>query len=290
MRLIRLVILMISLAGTFVLPSGVHAQVQGDGADPRQLAHDIYVGVNRDSPPAAVALKLAEVIQVYRFRCTRVTDYQVFVSRPNLLDIKAKCSGDPLYGVTVASNGYVAVYGGNGILGALDRRDGLIYSFSASGELDSDSRLTADQALDETVERLQLGDGLNLWYILAMFAVLLAIFILIAGVWMKMWRRRTAKKRERRKIKPMARHAVQATSEVKDMLLKESTRVAANIYKHPSGIFIARGKRGKRRFYRSRFWAAMYRSLGIRMFETSAPQLMNLDIPDPAGMTEHPEG
>ncbi len=287
MRLIRLIILTMSLAGAFALSSGAHAQTQVDGADPRQLAHDIYVGVNRESPPASVALKLAEVIQVYRFRCTRVTDYQVFVSRPNLLDIKAKCSGDPLYGVTVASNGYVAVYGGNGILGALDRRDGLIYSFSASGELDSDSRLTADQALDETVERLQLGDGLNLWYILAMFAVLLAIFILIAGVWMKMWRRRTAKKRERRKIKPMARHAVQATSEVKDKLLKESTRVAANIYKHPSGIFIARGKRGKRRFYRSRFWAAMYRSLGIRMFETSAPQLMNLDSPD---MAEHTEG
>jgi len=286
MRLIRLIILTMSLAGAFVLPSGVHAQAQVDGADPRQLAHDIYVGVNRNSPPASVALKLAEVIQVYRFRCTRVTDYQVFVSRPNLLDIKAKCSGDPLYGVTVASHGYVAVYGGNGILGALDRRDGLIYSFSASGELDSDSRLTADQALDETVERLQLGDGLNLWYILAMFAVLLAIFILIAGVWMKMWRHRTAKKRERRKIKPMARHTVQATSEVKDLLLKESTRVAANIYKHPSGISIARGKHGKRRFYRSRFWAAMYRSLGIRMFETSSPQLMNLDSPGPAEVSE----
>ncbi|MFC4348733.1 hypothetical protein ACFO5Q_12845 [Kordiimonas lipolytica] len=278
MRLIQLIILTMSLVGTLVLAPHAVAQIQGDGADPRQLAHDIYVGVNRGSPPAAVALKLAEVIQVYRFRCTRVTDYQVFVSRPNLLDIKAKCSGDPLYGVTVASNGYVAVYGGNGILGALDRRDGLIYSFSASGEMESDSRLTADQAIDETVERLQLGDGLNLWYILAMFAVLLAIFILIAGVWLKMWRRRTTKERQRRKVKPMARHTIQATSDIKDMLLKESTRVAANIYKHPSGIFIARGKRGKRRFYRSRFWAAMYRSLGLRMFETSAPQLMNVEI------------
>ncbi|SDE59933.1 hypothetical protein SAMN04488071_3334 [Kordiimonas lacus] len=287
MQLIRLIILTLSMVSTLVLAQPALAQLQGDGEDPRQLAHDIYVGVNRGSPPAAVALKLADVIRVYRFRCTRVTDYQVYVSRPNLLDIKVKCSGDPLYGVTVASNGYVAVYGGNGILGALDRRDGLIYSFSASGDVESDSRLTADQALDETVDRLQLDDGMNLWYVMAMFAVLLALMILIAGVWMKMWRRRDAKKRERRKIKPMARHTVQATTDVKDMLLKESTRVAANIYKHPSGIFIARGKRGKRRFFRSRFWAAMYRSIGLRMFETGAPQVMHVDMP---GEAETPQG
>lgn len=261
------------------LSSGVYAQLSLDSLDPRQMAHDIYSGVNRGSPPASVALKIAEVIRVYRFRCTRVTDYQVFVQRPNLLDIKAKCSGDPLYGVTVASNGYVAVYGGNGMVSALDRRDALIYSFGATGQLESDSRLTADEAFDETVERLQLGDDWNLMYVLAMFAVILAGVIAIAAVWFRMWQKRKSKQKHRRKVKPMARHTVQATTSVKDQLLKESERVAANIYKHPSGMYIARGKRGKRRFFRSRTWAAMYRSFGVRMFETSAPQMIGEPMP-----------
>lgn len=280
MRLIRLLSLVTLLifGANGVSPFGAFAQLSLDNQDPRQMAHDIYSGINRGSPPASVALKIADVIRVYRFRCTRVTDYQVFVQRPNLVDIKAKCSGDPLYGVTVASNGYVAVYGGNGMVSALDRRDALIFSFAADGQLESDSRLTADEALDETVERLQLGDGYNLMYVLAMFAVLLALVIVIAAFWLRMWRRRKVKQKHRRKIKPMARHTVQATSLIKDQILNESNRVAANIYKHPSGIFVARGKLGKRRFFRSRLWASMYRSFGVRMFETSAPK----PITDPA--------
>jgi len=282
-RLLRLTILL----GMF-LPSALgtvpaQAQLGADNQDPRQMAHDIYVGVNRQSPPATIALKLGDVVRVYRFRCTRVTDYQVFIQRPNLIDLKVKCSGDPLYGVTVASNGYVAVYGGNGMVSALDRRDAIIYSFEASGQLESDSRLTADEALDETVERLQLGDGYNFWYVLALFGVLFAIVIALGAFWFRMWRRRGGKHRHHRKMKPMARHTVHAASEVKNQLLKESTRVAAHVYKHPSGIFIGRGKQGKRRFFKSVFWAVMYRSFGVRMFETSAPAPLNIDVDEDDG-------
>lgn len=283
MKFFRLIALSaMFVAGLMMAPlKGAFGQLAIENQDPRQMAHDIYVGINRQTPPASVAQKIADVIRVYRFRCTRVTDYQVFIARPNLIDIKAKCSGDPLYGVTVASNGYVAVYGGNGMVSALDRRDGLIYSFAADGQIESDSRLTANEALDETVERLQLGDGYNFMYVLAMFAVALAILIVIAAVWYRMWRKSKSKHKHRRKIKPMARHTVQATSAIKDQVLKESARVAANVYKHPSGIYIGRGKRGKRRFFHSAFWAAMYRSFGIRMFETSAPAPIN-GMPEPS--------
>lgn len=265
------------LLSSLILPDTASAQLGADNQDPRQMAHDIYVGVNRQSPPATIALKLGEVIRVYRFRCTRVTDYQVYIQRPNLIDLKVKCSGDPLYGVTVASNGYVAVYGGNGMVSALDRRDAIILSFAASGQLESDSRLTADEALDETVERLQLGDGYNLWYVLAMFGFLIAIIIVVGAVWLRMWRQRSGKHRHHRKMKPMARHTVQAASDIKNQLLKESTRVAAHIYKHPSGVYIGRGKQGKRRFFKSFFWALLYRSFGMRMFEISAPTPLGLD-------------
>ena len=260
-----------SVAVSLIAAMPSMAQLQSANQDPRQMAHDIYVGVNRGSPPATIALKLADVVRIFRFRCTRVTDYQVYVSRPNLIDLKVKCSGDPLYGLTVASNGYVAVYGGNGIVSSLDRRDAIIYSIDASGQLESDSRLSADQALDETVERLQLGDQYNLLYVLTMFAILAAAGILAVALWVRMWRKRDAKRRHRRKLKPLARHTVQASSSIKNILLEESEPIGTNLFKHPSGIFIAKGKRGKRRFFHSRLFAMLYRSFGIRMFETGAP-------------------
>ncbi|WP_262692171.1 hypothetical protein [Kordiimonas aestuarii] len=252
--------------------------------DPRQMALDVFSGINRNSPPATVALKLSQLINAYRFRCTRLTDYQVFSARPNMIDVKAKCSGDPLYGVTVASNGYVAVYGGNGMVSPLDRRDGLIVSFAADGRLESDSRVTAGEAFDETVERLELGDDFNLLYVLGLFSVLLAVVTAIAVIWLRMWRTRKGKKRRHRGIKPMAKHAVSASSRVKDQLLKESEQLSRKLYKHPSETYIARGKYGKRRFFKSRFWATTYIRFGWRMFEVSSPE--PIGMPDMEGASD----
>ncbi len=269
-RLIALTLLVLLPAGQG-LAQGILPLEQ----DPRQMALDVFAGVNRGSPPETIALKLSQLINAYRFRCTRLTDYQVFKARPNMIDIKAKCSGDPLYGVTVASNGYVAVYGGNGIISQLDRRDALIVSFGADGRVESDSRFTAGEALDETVERLELGDDYNFLYALSLFAVLLAVVSAITVIWIRMWKVRKGKKRRHRGIKPMAKHAVSASSLVKDQLLHESTQVGKRIFKHPSGTYIGRGKYGKRRFFKSRFWVTMYVKLGWRMFEVSAPEPIN---------------
>ena len=158
---------------------------QSGEVDPRQLALDIYSGINRGSPEASIALKVRGIISVFRYRCVRVTDYQVFSLRPNLTDLKVKCSGDSLYGVTVASNGFVSVYGGNGMLSGLDRRDAIIYSFGSEGELDQDSTLTIDQALDDTAVRFELGSEYDYLYLLGMFVMILAAAIVGFLVWLK---------------------------------------------------------------------------------------------------------
>lgn len=238
--------------------------------DPRQLALDIYSGINRGTPEATIAMKLRQVIEVFRYRCTRVTDYQVFAKRPNLTDLKVKCSGDPLYGVTVASNGYISVYGGNGILSGLDRRDALIYSFSSEGDLAQDSGLTVQQAIDDTAVRIELGDKYNYLYLMGIFMLLAAMLIVGTLVWVRIWRRKEGRK-PRQRMKPMQKHKVSVTSSTKDQLLAESTEVAKYVHLHPSGIYIATGKRGKRRMFKSRFWALAYAKYGVRMFETYTP-------------------
>lgn len=250
------------------------ALAQDNESDPRQLALDIYSGINRGTAEASVALKLRQVIEIFRYRCTRVTDYQVYSLRPNLTDLKVKCSGDPLYGVTVASNGFVTVYGGNGILSGLDRRDAIIYSFSSEGALAQDSRLTVGQAIDDTAVRLELGDEYNYLYLMGMFMLLAAIAIMGGLVWLRIWRKKAGRK-PRQRMKPMHKHRVGLSTSLKDELLAESKEVAHYVHLHPSGIFIATGKRGKRRLFASKLWAVAYAKYGIKLFEASLPQTID---------------
>lgn len=251
-------------------PGAAQAQTLIDTEDPRQLALDIYSGVARAAPPASTAVRLQAVVRIFRFRCTRLTDYQVFRQRTNIVDLKVKCSGDPLYGVTVASNGYVAVYGGNGILSGLNRSDGLIFSFGNDGDLAGDSSLTVEEAVGETVERLELEDEVNVVYVMGIVTLTLGFLMVVSLIWWRAWRHRQGRK-PRQRMKPMHKHRVAASSNAKDQLVDESQVVMKNVYRHPSGVFIARGKRGKRRFFKNLFWAKMYASRGWRMFEASAP-------------------
>lgn len=259
------------LTGFFAAAPAATAQNLIDTTDPRQLALDIYSSVQRAGDPAPIALRLQAVIRIFRFRCTRLTDYQIFAQRTNIVDFKAKCSGDPIYGVTVASNGYVAVYGGNGILSGFNRTDGLILSFANDGDLQGDSSLTVEQAVGETVERLDLEDEVNLFSVLGIIAGTFGFILAFSLIWWRAWKFKQSRK-PRERMKPMAKHRVGASTSDKDLFVDESREVGKGIYKHPDGFFISRGRRGKRRFFKSFFWAKLYATRGWRMFEISAPK------------------
>ena len=265
------VTLCLILTGFLASAPSATAQTLVDTDDPRQLALDIYSGVVRRTEAASIALRLQAVIRIFRYRCTRLTDYQVFAQRTNIVDFKAKCSGDPIYGVTVASNGYVAVYGGNGIMSGFNRTDGLILSFANDGDLEGDSSLTVQEAVGSTVDRLELDDEVNVISVITIVSGTLGFIIVFGLIWWRAWKfKQTRKPRER--MKPMAKHRVGASTGLKDLYLDESKEVTKNIYKHPEGFYISRGKRGKRRFFKSIFWAKLYATRGWRLFEISAPK------------------
>lgn len=265
------VTLCLILTGFLASAPPATAQTLIDTDDPRQLALDIYSGVVRRTEAASIALRLQAVIRIFRYRCTRLTDYQVFAQRTNIVDFKAKCSGDSIYGVTVASNGYVAVYGGNGIMSGFNRTDGLILSFANDGDLEGDSSLTVQEAVGSTVDRLELDDEVNVISVITIISGTLGFIIVFGLVWWQAWKfKQTRKPRER--MKPMAKHRVGASTGLKDLYLDESKEVTKNVYKHPEGFYISRGKRGKRRFFKSFFWAKLYAARGWRLFEISAPK------------------
>ncbi|WP_374762806.1 hypothetical protein [Yunchengibacter salinarum] len=265
------------IAGVLMLwASGVSAQAQqtGDKADPRTLALDIFQAVKRQDPPASIARDLTILVRLFRFRCSRLTDFQTYEEARNRMDFKIKCSGSPLYGVTVASNGYVSVYGGNGIINGLDRRDGLIYSFAADGVLAGDSALGVDEAVEQSMARIRMGDRYSPAYLAMAMAVL--FFILISGLllWVRAWRQRSTDK-----LAGMHLH-YSVASAFKDQLLRESRRVIAHVYRHPEGFYIVRGKHGKRRFFGHLPNALLYRMFGWKLFELRHPPHVREDESD----------
>ncbi len=267
----RLFFICLLLVASAALIRPATAQTLIDTDDPRQLGLDIYSAVNRVAEPATIALRLQSLVRIFRFRCTRLTDYQVFSQRTNIIDFKVKCSGDSLYGVTVASNGYVAVYGGNGMVSSFNRNDGLILVFDNEGALSGDRSLTVGQAVGSTVDRLELEEDINIVYVMGTVASILGFMMIFGLVWWRAWKFRQTRK-PRQRMKPMQKHRVSASSDAKDMFMKESTEVVKNVFKHPRGFFIARGKRGKRRFFKSMVWAKVYAARGWRLFEISAPE------------------
>lgn len=235
--------------------------------DIRAFAVDIHLSLNRENTPESVAFKLSRAVQLFRGECTSVTDFQIYTKSQNLTAVKVKCAAMPLYGVNVGSNGYMSVYGGDGIIAGLDRRDGVIYSFGLDGKLEPTDGITIEGALDETAARLQSGDAFSPIYILLFIVAILIIIALSVVLSLGLWRRRSS-----RKDADAQQFTRRVSKETKDQLTNESKELFANIYKHPSGTYIVRGKSGHRRFFSSLFWALAYKYLRSRIFEVGAPQ------------------
>ena len=248
------------------VPAAAQLQRNVLTSDPRELSIDIFTNLKQGTDPEAISVRLARLIPIFRFSCPRVTDYQVYRSMNNLYDIKVKCSGQPFYGVTVAANGYVSVYGGNGMIQPFDSRQGLVLSFGAEGTVVDTSQRATSEAIGEAIEKLDQDTlGLNVTYLALM---LIGIFALVGGaaiVWVRAIRRQAtlSRRKPRTKLnKPLERVGISAAdatdSDLKNQLQGESEIVARHIYRHPAGFYIARGSKGKRRFFKNRLTAKLY--------------------------------
>lgn len=244
-------------------------------ANPRELSIDIFTQLKRGTDPGAIAARLGLLIPIYRFTCPRVTDYQVYEAMSNIYVLKVKCSGQPYYGVTVAANGYLAVYGGNGMIQPFDRREGLVLSFGVDGAVIATSRKTTREAIKEAVEQMS-SDATG--FDPAVFALLLIGLFALTGtgaiVWIRAVRRRATAYQRNPKLKlkrPLDRVEIAAglsmSSDLKNQLQGESEIIARHVYKHPAGFFMSRGNKGRRRLFDTAFGAKLYARFNMRLFE-----------------------
>ncbi|BBE32825.1 hypothetical protein [Sphingosinicella microcystinivorans] len=201
--------------------------------------------------------------------CPRVREYQVFRSSARARTLKVKCTERPLYAITVGASGEGFVSGGDGTIDQMRLADGPIKAVmglrveeylaheqaearegqSAEGEALSDNTVVTPREVETHVGRRWLA------------GLALAVGLAAAGAvfWLML--------RERRRQRRVYSRWRGLDTAAKDQLVEEAEEVYPNLYRHPEGVFIARGRRGKRRLFSSLVLAYLYASRGIKLFE-----------------------
>lgn len=238
--------------------SAHHASYAQDRTQSAQeISLGIYSALRQGGRPEGIAVQLSRAIVFFRQSCSRLNEYQVYHEQPNMIVLKVSCIAAPPYGVSVAANGYLAVYGGNGILAPLDPRDGRIYAFRPDGTLEPEASIELRRYLQRGVEKAKMGDPNNLFYLMVAFSLLAVIVLVAVYMWVRNWRR----------MSYSAAYNNLIPSEVKDALLAESVKLAPRLYQHGDDFYIARGRRGKRRLFKTRLGAEFYKRFSLKFGE-----------------------
>ncbi len=204
-------------------------------------------------------------------QCPRVREYQVYRSSARARTLKVKCTERPLYAITVGASGEGFVSGGDGTIDQMRLQDGPIKAvmglrveeYLAKEEADKREAQSADPGDREPASEVAAPPHVVQSHLGRQLLAGLAMVVgLVAGgavLWLII--------RERRRQRRVYSRWRGLDTAAKDQLVEESEEVYPNLYRHPEGVFIARGRRGKRRLFSSLVLAYLYANRGIKLFE-----------------------
>lgn len=198
--------------------------------------------------------------------CDRISDYQIYKSATGVRFVKVKCREQPLIRVQVTSEGEIALSGGDGTVPDMFVGDGIIKSFY--GER-AEEYLRAQSRAAEKANRLPeqqapvviaVEEPENSRSLLGRFwlPLLMLVNVLVVAMALLAWR-------------TSRRHSIALsgwcglTSHEKDYLIEESHEELPGFFRHPSGMYIVRGARGKRRVFSVKALAYLYQRTGLRI-------------------------
>ncbi len=218
-------------------------------------ASAIWQAANSGRNPRALSRLLHQAIRDAGRECAWVSDYQILQRGEERLVIKAKCPSVPVYGIAVTRQPTPSftVVGGDGLVGGFDIADGEIVSLDHPpaegifvGTPGSDARATRRSGEERRLPS----------WVLASAVLNLLVLFGIAALFFVVWRR--------------ARPLPPLDSETKDELMRTSREILPDIYRHPDGFYLVRGRHGKRRIFPWLVSAILYRDLGIKLLEHRA--------------------
>jgi hypothetical protein len=262
--------------------------------DFNQMAALLYAHLLADAEPSRSALIIEAALQRAGKPCQQVSAFQIYRYRTGSRTLKVKCPSKPLFAVTVGATGGFQISGGDGTIPELKNADGRIYSLfgreiivpkqvdppalapgatpasipvapppaqdmaqaSTSAPASGDSPVPAPAAPAaepaEDSEKMRFRS-----WLLVINGI--GLGIILVSLW--------AYLRSRRRRQEVFDWGL--SSDDKDLLLEESREIYPNIYQHPQGFFISRGRQGKRRLFRSALSAILYRDFGLKISEIS---------------------
>lgn len=230
------------------------------------MTRDLYQRLILVENPESIAATLSEILRRNSRPCTAVTDFQVIYREGSEQRVKLKCPGLPLYGLAINQGGSTQVYGGDGMVGEFNAGNGVIHAVGgAPRPIATPDRRKPDFGPNGNLPGLLQGDdasAIPAWLVTLIIVNGFIVFALILSFFWFM-RAKTTPQRAKKERTPD-----RSTGE-KDAMVIESKEILPDIFQHPDGLFIARGKRGKRRLFRSLFSAIVYRDYGWKFREVS---------------------
>lgn len=233
------------------------------------LTRDVYVDLALVRDPVSIATRLTQLLRRAGEVCAAVTDFQVVYRGGNEQRVKMKCPGKRHFGMIINQGGRVVVFGGDGMVGDFVPGDGVIHAISGAvrPETPVKTGLKKGPDLGESGNLpglLQGGDPNQIprWLI---FVVTINAFIILALIFSFFWFMRV----KTQPAEPPKPQKEGMSSAEKDKLIIHSREILPDVYHHPDGFFIARGKRGKRRMFHNLFFAIVYRDYGFKFREIS---------------------
>jgi hypothetical protein len=221
----------------------------------------LYQALDRDQSTDSVALLIKQNLLSLSRPCEQVMAYQIFRYNSGKRTLKIKCSRQLLMAMTVDRTGGVELIGGDGSIGDMLASDGRIYSIMGQ----TLKTYMAEQKIrDDAVGTARVSTPVAepepnappRWPVPMIALNFLLVGAALLTLWWLLFGRRRGLDQD---------WALSSTD--KDYMMDESREVYPNVFKHPRGFFISKGKRGKRRLFHNAFAAMLYRDLGIKIGE-----------------------
>lgn len=238
------------------------------------LGKQTFVALNEGGNVREIAGLLRDSVNSLGGICPNVTHYQIYRQTITVTTLKVACTNRPLYLLSVDTDGGMLADGGDGQVEPMDSEDGTITAaplaegstktyvdpkagaaaigapvVKAGGVVSSGTAARAGAAAADT----------PLGWMRWLFAL---IAVLVAFIAYTIYRSFT---RPAMVAAPRIVLDRRYSSDDKDRLVEESEELGNNMWVHPTGLYIVRGRHGKRRIFANWAFAQVYHVWGIKI-------------------------
>lgn len=224
-----------------------------------------------DGDPGAFAGFLRDAINSLGGICPNVTAFQRVGPKGKLLTFKVRCGKRPLYILSVDETGRMLVDGGDGRVPAMLASDGEVMDGSGepvNGDKAAKGKKGDDEIpLDEVtkagpvaVSSVGAAAHPKVWL---KWVAMVVVAISILGAIALFLRFNAPNGAAPRHSSAPRRYP----SELKDAMIAESQEVHPDMWLHESGVYIIRGRHGKRRVFAHRWNAMIYYRWGYKVLQ-----------------------